>query len=261
MSRERGFTLVEVLVVIAVIGILIAFLLPAVQQAREAARRMSCKNNLHQVGIALHSYHDIYRAFPPGSVNEWSWNARILPQLEQNVAYEQFDFKFEPFEPPNFNRLDLVLPLLLCPSDPYGEQVYTANDLGGMRFAHTNYVGSLDSGLDRGLFGFGDGVRLADVGDGTSQTLCVGERGVVFDGSQTHGWWTWGSSTTVTTHQEFRIGSYDEPDSVYHWWSYHPGGALFLLVDGSVHFLPYTINPDTFAALTTRDGGEVAGAF
>ncbi|MFO7903181.1 MAG: DUF1559 domain-containing protein [Pirellulaceae bacterium] len=262
MTRRRhAMTLIELLVVIAIIGILVALLLPAVQQAREAARRASCKSHLRQVGIALHNYHDIHGCFPPGSINEWSWNARLLPQLEQTNAFEQLNFNYEPFDSPNFDKNALVLPILICPSDPHGDDVHTASILDGIRFAHTNYVGSLNGGLDRGIFGFGEGIRLADVTDGTSQTLCVGERGVVNDGVDTHGWWTWGSSTTVTTHQDFRKGSYSDPGSIIHWWSHHPGGAQFVFVDGSVHFLSYTIDPQTFASLTTRDGGEVLGTF
>ncbi len=89
-STRRGFTLIELLVVIAIIAILIALLLPAVQQAREAARRSSCKNNLKQIGVALHNYHDTFRSFPCGAMNlggnnreGWGWAALILPQMDQ----------------------------------------------------------------------------------------------------------------------------------------------------------------------------------
>ncbi len=95
MSRRRGFTLIELLVVIAIIAMLVAILLPAVQQAREAARRSSCKNNLKQMGLAIHNYHDTYNTLPPGSVDItqdngslWSWPALILPQLEQTALYD-----------------------------------------------------------------------------------------------------------------------------------------------------------------------------
>lgn len=107
-SRVRGFTLIELLVVIAIIAILIALLLPAVQQAREAARRTQCKNNLKQIGLALHNYNDIYGSFPMGYVDigtpdngnvmdgGWSWASMILPQIDQAPLYNQFDFKFLP---------------------------------------------------------------------------------------------------------------------------------------------------------------------
>jgi prepilin-type N-terminal cleavage/methylation domain-containing protein len=96
-DRVRGFTLIELLVVIAIIAILIALLLPAVQQAREAARRTQCKNNLHQIGIALHNYHDAFRILPPGQVTSvhwlqtdstmWGWAAMLLPYLDQSPMY------------------------------------------------------------------------------------------------------------------------------------------------------------------------------
>jgi prepilin-type N-terminal cleavage/methylation domain-containing protein len=104
MRRKRGFTLIELLVVIAIIAILIALLLPAVQQAREAARRTQCKNNLKQIGLALHNYHDAHSVLPPGWVydaarpatsfptNMWGWNAFILPMLDQAPVYNQINF-------------------------------------------------------------------------------------------------------------------------------------------------------------------------
>ncbi|MEX0818470.1 MAG: DUF1559 domain-containing protein, partial [Pirellulaceae bacterium] len=140
MSKHRGFTLVELLVVIAIIGILVALLLPAVQAAREAARRMQCSNNLKQLGLALHNYHDTLKTFPPGYVSNrpgvegsssWCrsggvqgapWTALILPYMEQQNLHDQFNFNV-PFQatsnqmaPPNSN---VVIPLdtYSCPSD------------------------------------------------------------------------------------------------------------------------------------------------
>src|SRR5450432_1678919 len=104
MSRRlwrklSGFTLIELLVVIAIIAVLIALLLPAVQQAREAARRTQCKNNLKQMGLGLHNYHDTYNMFPPGALtaggdNLWgmSWYIRILPNIDQSVVFNQLTF-------------------------------------------------------------------------------------------------------------------------------------------------------------------------
>src|ERR1700704_1333018 len=94
LSHRRGFTLVELLVVIAIIGVLVALLLPAVQAAREAARRIKCQNNLKQIGIGLHNYHDTIGCFPPGATksNTTSWHVHVLPFMEQKNLYDQFDF-------------------------------------------------------------------------------------------------------------------------------------------------------------------------
>src|SRR5262245_60462030 len=110
MHRRRGFTLIELLVVIAVIAILVSLLLPAVQQAREAARRTQCRNNLKQIGLALHNYHTACNMFPPGYVagapypattNGWSWCAQILPHLDQTPLYEKINFQLPVEDPVN----------------------------------------------------------------------------------------------------------------------------------------------------------------
>jgi len=258
-SAPEGFSLVELLVVIAIIGVLTALLLPAIQAARETARRASCKSNLRQLGIALHGHHETRRRFPPGSRNEWSWNGQLLPYLELTALFESYDFHYEPFEPPNDTNLDALVPSMLCSSDPHSHSVHV--DTYGYQFAHTNYLGSLHGAQSRGMFGYHGGLRLKQVTDGTSKTLFVGERGVVHDGVDTHGWWTWGAGTVITATQPFEHGRYDDPQSIAHWWSYHPGGALFLFVDGSVRFLRHSIDQDTFAALASKDGGELVGDF
>ena len=118
----QGFTLVELLVVIAIIGILIALLLPAVQAAREAARRAQCVNNLKQIGLALHNYHQAMRCLPYGSDWPWcrggTWPAFILPYIEQQGLYNQFDFKKKMSQDPNRELVKTVVPTYLCPSDP-----------------------------------------------------------------------------------------------------------------------------------------------
>ena len=126
ISRKslRAFTLVELLVVIAIIAILIALLLPAVQAAREAARRMQCGNNLKQIGVAMHNYHDAHGALPYGASEiqnnkpGGSWGAFILPYLEQQPAYEQFDFTIPMLHANNAEAVKTVVPVYLCPTDP-----------------------------------------------------------------------------------------------------------------------------------------------
>jgi len=169
--HSQGFTLVELLVVIAIIGILVALLLPAVQAAREAARRMQCGNNLKQIGLALHNYHDIYKSFPPARVrianspvtpDTWltsniNWLARILPQIEQQPLYDRIDFSVYPGDTAAVNApvRQVVIAAYRCPSDP-GRGGFPWVDPTGVRRSGpaiaasdgpTNYMGSI--GHDR----------------------------------------------------------------------------------------------------------------
>lgn len=195
--RSRGFTLIELLVVIAIIAILIALLLPAVQQAREAARRSQCKNNLKQIGIALHNYHDTHGAFPPGDTlssadpgdqSGFAWAVMILPFVDQAPLYNQLN----PNTPDRLSlaladatKLDLMrtsLSVYLCPSDPGGPlNAERLLDPAGsnVSVAKSNYVGS--HGVARafpgdGIFDHNTQRKLRDVLDGSSQTLLAGER-------------------------------------------------------------------------------------
>ena len=126
ISRKslRAFTLVELLVVIAIIGILVALLLPAVQAAREAARRTQCSNNLKQIGLAMHNHHDAHGGLPYGASGVFdtaiggTWGASILQYLEDQSAYDQFDFNFPMLDPINAEAAKKVVPVYLCPTDP-----------------------------------------------------------------------------------------------------------------------------------------------
>jgi prepilin-type processing-associated H-X9-DG protein len=181
--------------------------------------------------------------------------------LEENMLYEQYDLDFEPFEDPNLERLGVPISVLLCPSDPHSARTTRVSYLDGAEFGYTNYLGSYDGRTSRGMFGFERGIRIKDVKDGASKTIFVGERGVVADGEVIHGWWPWGSATMIASQHEFQSGAFENPASVKHWWSHHPHGAMFLFVDGHVHFLPYTIDAETFRGLGTRDGGELIEGF
>jgi len=212
--QRRGFTLIELLVVIAIIAILIALLLPAVQQAREAARRTQCKNNLKQIGLALHNYHDVYKMFPMGymdgsSINEgWAWSAMILPFLDQKPLFDQLGVNQQSLrarlaagDPGQLLRTPL--PAYRCPSDNpgnngpnlihqnrhFGGGVGTvAGGLGNYAVSASNYMGSSgtrsnNNGVplanqndSRGIFGWISSFRIRDILDGTSNTFMVGER-------------------------------------------------------------------------------------
>lgn len=190
--RRPGFTLIELLVVIAIIAILIALLLPAVQQAREAARRSQCKNNLKQLGLALHNYHEAHSTFPnqaSDSLYGYSALAQILPYLDQGNLYDQFDFSQPlqvglPWAPAvNPVMVDLVrrpLNVLLCPSEP-GDPTYL--DGSGNEWAGSNYLVNGGSGRNSdycssandGLFWRGSKTQFRDLTDGTSNTVCLAE--------------------------------------------------------------------------------------
>lgn len=125
-ALRSGFTLVEVLVVIAIIGVLVGLLLPAVQSAREAARRMQCSNNLRQVGLAMHNYESANRRLPAGWVADrpegvpgWSWAVALLPYMEQNDVHNRIDTRLEITAPANQPMITQVIPTFICPSDPF----------------------------------------------------------------------------------------------------------------------------------------------
>lgn len=203
----RGFTLIELLVVIAIIAILIALLLPAVQQAREAARRSQCKNNLKQLGLALHNYHDIHGLFPAasyldkagGSINsQWAWSVMILPQLDQAPAFNILDIGPSTFEqaagdPVRLKILITPMSVFICSSDPEGgvnrNRPFLQKAGGGLcvgmilaqevEFAKSNYMGCNGNRDNDGIFDSGNNrkVGIRDITDGTTNTIMVGERG------------------------------------------------------------------------------------
>jgi prepilin-type N-terminal cleavage/methylation domain-containing protein/prepilin-type processing-associated H-X9-DG protein len=221
VRRFRGFTLIELLVVIAIIGVLIALLLPAVQAAREAARRIQCTNNLKQIGIALHNYHDTHNAFAPGYLSHWKqdggdagtaeddighgwgWASQILPQLEQPAVFNAINFSLTMTYSANDTAQLLRFSTYLCPSDgpkqliPVRNQDNTATVY---TVASANYVGVYGTGEVGAAPGRGDGMffrnsRLSfqNMTDGSSQTFMVGERSynlsyVTWTGRAIGGW-------------------------------------------------------------------------
>jgi prepilin-type N-terminal cleavage/methylation domain-containing protein/prepilin-type processing-associated H-X9-DG protein len=308
MSRRSGFTLIELLVVIAIIAILIGLLLPAVQKVREAAARLQCANNLHQIGIALHAYHDAYKRLPPGGVSlitlpappsseaGLSWQALILPFVEQGNLYAMFNINLGYRSSVNWPLGGIQVPIYLCPSASFNlsgttaEQSGTTSDTGKAFSLATepytvHYIGnagpkrgttdstvdlpaSANGGLAKGGVLFRDSrVKITDITDGTSNTFLAGE--LSFDADQiglriyTRGC---NSNTTNPACGSVRNVTYPMISFPYNnvtgfqdttFGSNHTGGANFLLCDGSTRFLANTINFATYQNAASRNGGEV----
>jgi prepilin-type N-terminal cleavage/methylation domain-containing protein/prepilin-type processing-associated H-X9-DG protein len=275
--RRPAFTLIELLVVIAIIAILIALLLPAVQKVRDAAARAQCQNNLKQLGLALHNYHDDFLAFPQprGSVtsftSNYGWLCRLLPYIEQDNLYQEVNANF-------FAGIVHNVPTFECPADPRsGKDGTGATTLGTHQSGLTWYIGVTGSYYaGDGSITFSNagimqpnttGIRLTDITDGASNTLMVGERPPSAD--LAFGWWSYSDYDNLLATQNyinvypncatpgvFGPGNINNNCDSNHFWSLHMGGGNWAFGDGSVHFLPYTAVAVTIP-MATRAGGEV----
>lgn len=290
----RGFTLIELLVVIAIVGMLIALLLPAVQQAREAARRAQCQNNLKQIGLAFHAYHDVHLVFPdagkdgcdppihpiaaaagcgtgspyttsPADRSEWSWPYQVLPFLEQKALWQD----------PNDTRVKgTAVSIFYCPSRR------AARAYNG--FAKGDYAGNIGSSSanPNGIVSHrGQGsVRIADVVDGTATTIMVGEKqlgssagfGATNDDNESYFAPGWDNEI----HRNGSTGNRPQPDSLHpsvtsgpvtagsnRFGAAHAQVVHFVFADGRVRQINYSINANVFRNLCTRNGREVAKEF
>ena len=283
---QRGFTLIELLVVIAIIAVLIALLLPAVQQAREAARRSQCKNNMKQLGLAMHNYHDTFSAFPPLEVQDtafltgnpptnWgayagNWVTLTLPYIDQAPLYAKFNFSTSAAA--NQSLMNIPYRQLLCPSNAFGAGTL----LNGYTITHYYAVqGSYSTGLEAskyaatgptsstGIFYHSSRTSMRDVTDGTSNTLMLVEAlgykplnpanpGGGIDNSDAGR----GIGFSAVTETGIAI------NTVSRWFatsSFHVGGAHVLMADGAVRFASQNINATTWANLGSRADGVTLG--
>lgn len=279
-ERRTAFTLVELLVVIAIIGILVALLLPAVQAAREAARRISCTNNLTQLILAVQNYEMSYRAYPPGTleakgpiVNEakgyhHNWVSRLLPYIEEKNTYNHIDFAVGVYDEKNAAVQKVRMSSFECPSMGYAR----SPDRGFSCYAGVHH--DLDEPIDttnHGVFFLNSAIRYEDISDGSAHTLFVGEK--LPDAQNDLGWmsgtrWTLrntglglnaetqergrrqyaGAPVNEPSAQTVVVGGFDSP---------HPGGVNFAFGDGSVRFISGSVKLETLQQLAHRADGKL----
>lgn len=316
-SNRVAFTLVELLVVIAIIGILVGLLLPAVQAAREAARRMQCSNNLKQIALATHNYIDAHKVFPTGEYSCcWgTWLLQLLPYAEQGNMFSQYQFNGAILNPDGRTRYGGAfnlpvtrnqIPMYTCPSDSNSAASNVYNNItfhnyvgnhGNTSLNRTSPLGTNSSGAPNVYAGAPfvfvgsltqrpQNIKLAEISDGTSNTLLFSETVQGKNGDlRGFSWWNGGAhfSTYLAPNSkapdilesiDYCRGIPGQPNynplnppcaapttalpSTIAARSRHVGGIQVAICDGSVHFVGNSINLDTWRALSTGSGGEVA---
>jgi len=301
VSLRKGFTLIELSVAITIVGVLIGLLLPAVQAARESARRIQCANNLKQIGLALQNHHRAHSSFPSGYTSGldaagndigpgWGWAAVSLPYLEQTPLWNSIDFRQSIESPVNVAR-NRSPSNLLCPSNELPKPTWPAEvrDLDGNPMslicdvgfcAYVGMYGSTDTCPNGdGIFFRNSHTRIRDITDGASHTIAVGERAYRLGDA------TWVGAVTgakifpdsddgeiaaphlkpslamVLSHAGLGNGPNNPSSEIDQFYSLHGFGVNFVFADGHVVFLPGTIDYSVYRAMATRAGGEAASSF
>jgi prepilin-type N-terminal cleavage/methylation domain-containing protein len=307
-SLRPAFSLVELLVVLAILAILIALLIPAIQKARAAAASAECSNNLKQIGLALHQYHDANGRFPSWGELQNNWMYKILPYLEQDALYKQGQSTHPDVQAQTWST---IVPTYLCPADPRENagglylwpsekkksdpSLVAWRNLGWPPFAMTSYLGVAGQSTEfvwdgatwaqpyafNGVFRWTAGTKIAEITDGLSSTLMVGERPPAPDNFSS-GWalgdqwgttlWTivvWPPVSIYPSKNGFDPGPACPEQAYYfsagdvadychanHFWSFHAGGGHWLMCDGSVHFLTYDVGTTSLPLMASINGGE-----
>ncbi len=324
-SKRHGFTLVELLVVIAIIGALVGLLMPAVQSARESARRSSCVNNLKQIGLALHNFHDVRKHFPSSYITTpdptptpvvmgqvdvngdagpgWTYLFQILPFVEGGTVEKSFNKRLPCWNQANATAAITDMPGYRCPSVSELSLTYQVVNASGnvlATLARGNYVASAGqydiwdnpaqnlAPFANGVFFRNSRIRLTDITDGTSKTVCVGEQTPFHNDSTWVGivpgavtnptpWFLASTQATpdlaapqINVHSGPGLDEAGKPESppIIHppnsyygfvdgMYSEHPGGCNVLFGDGSITFISEEIAQSLWWALATRNGGEM----
>jgi prepilin-type N-terminal cleavage/methylation domain-containing protein/prepilin-type processing-associated H-X9-DG protein len=286
--RPRGFTLIELLVVIAIIAVLVALLLPAVQSAREAARRSQCSNNLMQMAIALQSYEGSFEMFPPGVVNEtgpvldqpkgyaFGWIVRVLPYIEMRNTYNHFNLSVSVYDGQNSTTRMTLVRSFLCPSDNGIARTPAGFVLTNYVACHNGSEAPIDA-TNNGAFILNRALRYEDIPDGSSNTLFLSEKlndgkgegwasgtraslrntGTMINAVPGGGLPPWGATADAAATKPGETAAPGTPAYVGGFSSRHPGGVNSAFGDGSVRFLKSSIAASTLWMLGNRADGEI----